>query len=183
MLPFGINELPHFQGGRSDQAGRHETHAHLDHDPWPTAIHQAADEGAEDRRDEEAEGERPGRHAPLPAELGEYGREEQRKGGTRVDAQAHGDEGHSHDDPAVEDGEMQWDGHSRPSPAQPPQRPRSASIAAHGLAYAADAGIRCTGGSPRAARWMFSAMRCARASSIPSVQPDTWGVMSTLGNS
>ena len=45
------------------------------------------------------------------------------------------------------------------------------------MAYAADAGIRCTGGSPHAVRWMFSAMSCARASRIPSVHPDTCGVI------
>jgi hypothetical protein len=43
--------------------------------------------------------------------------------------------------------------------------------------------IRFTGSSPRTVRRMFSAMTFARASSIPSVQPDTCGVMSTLRNS
>ena len=43
--------------------------------------------------------------------------------------------------------------------------------------------MRFGGGSPRAARWWFSAMTAVRASSIPSVQPDTCGVMSTLGSS
>src|SRR5690349_18984939 len=38
-----------------------------------------------------------------------------------------------------------------------------------------------TGASPRATRWMFSAMTAARASIMPSVQPDTCGVMSTFG--
>ena len=42
--------------------------------------------------------------------------------------------------------------------------------------------IRLTGTSPRAMRWMFSAMTPARASIIPSVQPDTWGVISTFGS-
>ncbi len=42
-------------------------------------------------------------------------------------------------------------------------------------------GTRFAGGSPRAIRWMFSAMTFTLASSIPSVQPDTCGVMSTLG--
>ncbi len=39
-----------------------------------------------------------------------------------------------------------------------------------------------TGGSPRATRWMFSAMTAARASIMPSVHPDTCGVISTLGS-
>lgn len=51
------------------------------------------------------------------------------------------------------------------------------------LVYSAVGGIRFTGGSPRATRWMFSAMTFARTSSIPSVQPDACGVMSTFGNS
>ena len=39
-----------------------------------------------------------------------------------------------------------------------------------------------TDASPRATRWMFSAMTAARASIIPSVQPDTCGVISTFGS-
>ena len=39
------------------------------------------------------------------------------------------------------------------------------------------------GRSPRAVRRMFSAMSVARASSIPSVQPETCGVMRTFGSS
>ena len=40
-----------------------------------------------------------------------------------------------------------------------------------------------SGGSPRAVRAMFSAISLARASSMPSVQPDTCGVMITLPSS
>jgi hypothetical protein len=39
-----------------------------------------------------------------------------------------------------------------------------------------------TGASPRATRWMFSAITAARDSIMPSVQPDTWGVISTFGS-
>src|SRR5262249_2629404 len=62
---------------RQQQPGRYKTYAHLDHHPWPTAIHQSADKRTEPRRDEEPEGERSGRRAPLPAKLVEDGREEQ----------------------------------------------------------------------------------------------------------
>src|SRR5438034_461933 len=72
-------------------------------------IAQQAGGGAQDRRDEKAEGECAGRHAPLPAELVEDRREEQREGGACVDAHAHGDEGDGHDDPAVEEGRTQGD--------------------------------------------------------------------------
>src|SRR5262249_17807362 len=51
--------------------------------------------------DEKAEGERAGRHTPVPAELVEDGRKEQRERRARVDAEPHGDEDDSHDDPAV----------------------------------------------------------------------------------
>src|SRR5262249_46045402 len=117
----------------------------------------------------------------LPAEFGEDRREEEGKGSARVDAQPHGDEGHGYDDPAVADREPQWCGRARPAP--PRQRPRASSIAAPGTAYSLSVCIRCPGGAPRAARWMFSAMRIARASIMPSVQPDTCGVMRTLGSS
>src|SRR5262249_43178895 len=85
-----------YQWGQHQPSG-HESHPHLDYCPWPTAIHQAADAGAQGRRDEEAKRKRPSRHASLPAELVENRREEQRKGGARVDAQAHSDKGNSHD--------------------------------------------------------------------------------------
>src|SRR5207249_4277315 len=105
---------------------------------------------------QKAEGERARGHAALPAELVEDRREEQREGGPRVDADGHGDEGHGHDQPAVEEGQS--------------HRTRS-----HGT--------RFSGVSPRPTRSTFSAMSFARASSIPSVQPDTCGVMSTFGSS
>src|SRR5216683_8179305 len=41
---------------------------------------------------------------------------------------------------------------------------------------------RLTSASPRATRWMFSAMTVARASIMPSVQPDTCGVIRTFGS-
>lgn len=59
----------------------------------------------------------------------------------------------------------------------PPWRPKWTS-----RAYIAGA-MRLSGGSPRTVRRMFSAINFARASSIPSVQPDTCGVMRTFGSS
>src|SRR5262249_9743979 len=158
-------------------------HAHLDHHPRPMAVHQAADKGTEARRDDEPKRECPGRRAPLPAKLVEDRWKQQRKGRARIDTQAHGDAGDGHDDPAVEDGETLGSEHTQPSSGRPRQHSRAILAAAHGTPYATEVGTRCTGGSPRLTRWMFSAMPCARASSIPSVQPDTWGVMSTLGKS
>src|SRR5262249_35911423 len=103
------------QWGQHQPSG-HESHPHLDYYPWSTAIHQAADAGAQSRRDEEAKRERPSCDASLPAELVEDRREEQRKGGACVDAHAHRDEGHSHNDPAVEEREMLQIGCSQPAP-------------------------------------------------------------------
>src|SRR3989441_11726751 len=121
--------LPHQRG--QQQPGGHETHARLDQDSRPTAIHQAAKGGAQNGGDEKAEGECTGRYAPLPAELVEDRREEQREGGARVDPHAHRDESDGHDDPAVEEGQCQR--------------------------------IRFAGGSPRAARRIFSAKVPAKA--------------------
>src|SRR5262249_12087957 len=56
------------------------------------------------RRDQEAEGEGARRCCTLPAELGKDGREEQRKCGARVDADAHRHEDDRDDQPAVEKG-------------------------------------------------------------------------------
>ena len=71
---------------------------------------------------------------------------------------------------------------SRPSP--PPGETRSGTSRPGQVATGAGAtGTSFSGRSPRAARRMFSAMSVARASSMPSVQPDTWGVMRTLGSS
>src|SRR5262245_52667411 len=148
----GCVEVPGLAHQRSQQQSRrHEPHAHLHHHPRPAAIHQSSEERAERGRHEEAEGKGSGRHTAIPAELVEDGREEQGKGGAGVDTHTHGDEGHRHHNPAVEEGERHR--------------------------------IKFTGGSPLTARWMFSAMTAARASIIPSVQPDTWGVKSTLGSS
>src|SRR2546428_5342571 len=121
--------LAHQRG--QQQPGGHEPHAQLDHDSGPTAIQQAAKEGAQTGEDEKAEGDCTGRYAPLPAELVEDRREEQREGGARVDPHAHRDEGDGHDDPAVEEGQCQR--------------------------------IRFAGGSPRAARRIFSAKVPAKA--------------------
>src|SRR2546426_3809287 len=73
----------------------------------------------------------PGRYAPLPADLVEDRREDQREGGARVAPHAHRDEGDGYDDPAVEEGQCQR--------------------------------IRFAGGSPRAARRIFSAKVPAKA--------------------
>src|SRR5207302_10217320 len=83
----------------------HDPHAQHEHDSRPTAIHQAAKGGAQNGGDEKAEGECTGRYAPLPTELVEDRREEQREGGARIDPHAHRDEGDGHDDPAVEEGQ------------------------------------------------------------------------------
>jgi len=45
-----------------------------------------------------------------------------------------------------------------------------------------DQAIRFNGASPRAIRWMFSAITAARESIIPSVHPETCGVISTFGS-
>src|SRR2546426_4030087 len=73
----------------------------------------------------------PACYAPLPAELVEDRREEQREGGARVGPHANRDEGDGDDDPAVEEGQCQR--------------------------------IRFAGGSPRAARRIFSAKVPAKA--------------------
>src|SRR2546428_676883 len=125
-------EMPRLGHRRGQQQpGGHEPPAQLDHDSRPTGIHQAAKGGAQNGGDEKAEGECTGRYAPLPAELVEDRREEQREGGARVDPHAHRDEGDGHDDPAVEEGQCQR--------------------------------IRFAGGSPRAARRIFSAKVPAKA--------------------
>src|SRR5947208_2729213 len=59
------------------------------------------------------------------------------------------------------------------TPARPPRAPPRSDQSA----------IRFSGGSPREIRLMLSAMSRARAASIPSVQPDTCGVISTFGSS
>ena len=99
-------EVPRLTHERSQQQPRrHDAHSQLDHDPRPAAIHESADEGAQDRGDQKAEGECAGRQAALPAEFVEDRREEEREGGARVDADRHGDEGDGHDDPTVEEGQ------------------------------------------------------------------------------
>jgi len=64
------------------------------------------------------------------------------------------------------------------------QRPRRPSrTGGHARSDSPGQRIRLSGGSPRAVRWMFSAISVARASSMPSVQPETCGVISTLSSS
>src|SRR5262249_43081517 len=155
----GAIEVPRLAyQGRQQQAGREKAYAHLDHHPWPATVHQSADKRTTTRRDEEPKGERPGRRAPLPAKFVEDGREGQRKGRARIDAQAHSDKDDSHNHPAVEDRETPQDRGVRPAPVLPPQHSLSTLVAGHGTPYVTAVGIRCTGGSPRPTRWMFSAM-------------------------
>ena len=54
---------------------------------------------------QKADREGAGDRRPVPAELVEDRREEQREGGPRVDPDRHRDERHRHDHPAVEEGQ------------------------------------------------------------------------------
>ena len=60
----------------------------LDHEARAVAVDQPADERAEHRRDQEAEGERAGGQAAVPAELVDERRQQQREGRARRDARS-----------------------------------------------------------------------------------------------
>ena len=66
-----VPRLAHHRG--QHQPGRHASHADLDHHPRSAAIHEAADQGTQDSRDQKSKGKRPCRHAALPAKLIEDG--------------------------------------------------------------------------------------------------------------
>ena len=99
----GEIEVPGLSRQRREQQPaphQHDTGQH--HRARTGAVHQAADQRADNRRRHKAKGECAGGDTALPAEFGEDRREEQREGGTRVDADRHGDEGDGDNHPAVE---------------------------------------------------------------------------------
>src|SRR5205823_15125822 len=132
-------------------------------------IHQSPDKGRDDCRDKKAKREGAGGDASVPAEFAEDRRKQQREGGARIDPDGHRHERNRDKEPAVE--ELQTE-----APAAQDQQTGPVRAIVH-------ASTRLNGVSPRAIRRMFSAISFARASSIPSVQPETWGVISTFGNS
>ena len=111
------------------QSDRHQAHAQLHHDPRAVAIHQAAEQGAQNCRNEETERERTRRHAAFPAELIEDRREQQRKRGARADTHAHRHERDGDDHPAVEERQAPGDhGVTRTRPRNS-QAPRGSAAA------------------------------------------------------
>jgi hypothetical protein len=85
--------MPGRAGARSQpEAGAHEGHAEQHDGARPAPVHEPAEERTEKCRDEEPEREGAGGDAARPAELVEDRREQEREGGPRVDADAHGDE-------------------------------------------------------------------------------------------
>src|SRR5215469_2578477 len=162
-------ELPRLSDqARKDQARSHCEHTKLDHDPRTPQIHQAAHKGREDSRNEKPEREGAGGYTSVPPEFGEDCREQQREGGARIDPDGHRDECHRDEEPAVEK--------------------RDADAARSGRKAAQKAAIihgstRLSGVSPTATRRRFSAISFTRLSSIPSVQPEMWGVINTFGKS
>jgi hypothetical protein len=96
--------MPGGAGARGQPEARaHERHAEQHHVARAAPVHEAAEERTEERRDQEAERERAGGDAARPAELVEDRRKQEREGGARVDADAHGDERDRDDGPAVEE--------------------------------------------------------------------------------
>ncbi len=95
-------EVPWLLDGRGkEQASRHQQHAGQDHEARPAGIHDAADDRAQDRRDQEAEREGSGGKAAIPAELVDQRRHQQRERGPRGHADRHRHERDADDQPAV----------------------------------------------------------------------------------
>ena len=85
-----------------DQADRHANHPGFEHGPRAEAVHPPAQERAQQRGEDEAEGKGGRGGAAVPAELVDDRREEERERRARIDADRHGDERDSDDHPAVE---------------------------------------------------------------------------------
>src|SRR5215471_8261007 len=120
------------------------------------SVHQAPDRRRHHGRHQKPERKNAGGHAAVPAEIAKDRREQQGKGGAGVDTHRH---------------------------RQKPDRDHHPTIEKRHPPLAAHHTTRLSGGSPLAMRAMFSAISLARASSVPSVAPETCGVISTFGSS
>src|SRR5882672_6702080 len=103
QTPTPENATPIASPRRQAEAGGRERHAEEHHRARAAPVHHPAEDGAEDRRHQEAEREGAGGDSARPAELVEDRREEERERGARVDADAHRDERDRNDEPAVEE--------------------------------------------------------------------------------
>ena len=161
-------ELPRFPDQRcQQQAAAHRHDAGFDGEPWAAAIGQPADARRDDRRNQKPEREGPGGNAAIPPEFVKDRREQQGERGAGIDADRHRHKRHCDEDPPVEK--------RQPDPAHHDLLRGTGAFAHHAIKF--------SGVSWAATRRMFSAMSLARASSIPSVQPETCGVISTFGSS
>jgi PAS domain S-box-containing protein len=88
---------------RQQQAGAHRGDPDLDHHQRSAPVHQPPDPGRDQRRHQKPERERARRHSPVPAELREDGREQQREGGAGIDPDRHRDKRDPHQQPAIEE--------------------------------------------------------------------------------
>ena len=162
----GEVQFPGLLGQRGQQqAAAHQQDAGFDNQPRVPPVAEPSDDWRHDCRDQETKRKGSGDDPASPPELIQDWRQQQGERGSGIDRDRHRDERHADQEPAVE----KW-------------RPEASPFSHADLPSHRE--IRFSGTSSAATRGeIFSAISLARSSSIPSVQPETCGVISTLGSS